>query len=64
MNAKELRSKTMDELTKQLKETQRELFNVRLQASVGGQYKQVHVFSKLRRTVARIKTMLHEGAKK
>ncbi len=64
MNAKELRSKSVDELTKHLKDTQRELFNIRIQASVSGQYNQVHMFNKLRKEIARIKTILHEGAVK
>jgi large subunit ribosomal protein L29 len=64
MDAKELRSKTADELAKLLNETQREMFNIRIQASVSGQYKQMHVFKKLRRLIARIKTILHEGANK
>jgi len=64
MDAIELRSKTADELAKLLNETQREMFNIRIQASVSGQYKQVHVFKKLRRLIARIKTIMHEGANK
>ena len=64
MNVKELRGKSADELTTHLKETQRELFNIRIQASVSGQYSQVHMFNKLRKEIATIKTILHEGAVK
>lgn len=64
MDAKELRSKSQAELTQHLTDIQRELFNIRIQASVSGQYSQVHMFKKLKKEVARIKTVLHEGASK
>ncbi|QEP42598.1 50S ribosomal protein L29 [Ectothiorhodospiraceae bacterium BW-2] len=62
MKAAELRTKNIDELNDEIKSLLREQFNLRMQRGVG-QLKQVHRFSEIRRSIARIKTVLNEKSK-
>ena len=59
MNARELRSRSNDELEKELQELFREAFNLRMQKGAGQltQYSQIKT---LRRDIARVKTILGE----
>jgi large subunit ribosomal protein L29 len=59
MKAAELRNKSVDELNGEIKSLLREQFNLRMQRGIG-QLKQVHRFSEIRHTIARIKTVLQE----
>ena len=59
MKVKDLKEKTVEELNQQLEESQRELFNLRLQ-QVAGQLENPSRIRELRRTVARIKTLQGE----
>ncbi|MFC1467095.1 50S ribosomal protein L29 [Verrucomicrobiota bacterium] len=59
MKVKDLKEKTVEELNQQLEETQKELFNLRLQ-QVAGQLENSSRIRDLRRTVARIKTLQNE----
>ena len=59
MKASELRSKSIAELQGEQLEVQKEIFNLRMQRGIG-QKPQTHLFRKLRRVIARIKTILRE----
>ncbi len=59
MNTSELRNKTAEELNNELLALLREQFNLRVQRGIG-QAPQAHLFRKVRRQVARIKTVLRE----
>jgi large subunit ribosomal protein L29 len=59
MNMNELRVKTSDELQTELTALFQEQFNLRLQKGIG-QSPQSHLFKKVRRSIARIKTILRE----
>lgn len=59
MKASELRTKSVDELNAEIKSLLREQFNLRMQRGIG-QLKQVHRFSAIRRSIARIKTVMQE----
>ncbi len=59
MKANELRSKSIKELLDERVAIQRELFNLRMQRGVG-QKPQTHLFSKLKKDIARIETILRE----
>lgn len=59
MNTSELRNKTVTELKNELIELLKELFNLRIQRGVG-QSPQAHLFKKVRRQMARIKTIIRE----
>jgi large subunit ribosomal protein L29 len=61
MNATELREKSTDDLKAELNELLREQFNLRMQRGLGRQPKP-HLFNKVRRTIAQIKTILREKA--
>ena len=56
MKVKDLKEKTVEELVQQLEDTQKELFNLRLQQATG-QLENPSRIRDLRRTVARIKTL-------
>ncbi len=62
MNAKELRQKTAAELKEELLKLRREQFNLRM-AQASGQATKPDQFSKVRRTVARLKTVVGEQAR-
>lgn len=59
MKASELRAKDTSELQNELLALLKELFNLRLQRGIG-QAPQAHLFKKVRRSIARIKTILRE----
>jgi len=59
MKASELRTNTVEELNNKEKEVQQELFNLRIQKGIG-QTTQTHHFKKVRRNIARIKTLVRE----
>jgi len=59
MKASELRQKSVDELSKELIESLKEQFVLRMQRSTG-QLKRPSDMKKVRRKIARIKTIMHE----
>ena len=61
MNAKELREKSADDLNKELLELMREQFNLRMQKGTG-QLARPHQMKEVRRSIARVKTVLREKA--
>ncbi len=61
MNASELKQKSVEELNEELLNMLREQFNLRMQLSTG-QLAQTHLLRKVRRDVARVKTILNEKA--
>lgn len=62
MDASELRSRSPQELEDELVELRREQFNLRMQAATG-QSAQNHEHRRVRRDIARVKTVLAEMAK-
>jgi large subunit ribosomal protein L29 len=62
MNASELRSKSESELREELLELMREQFNLRMQRGTG-QLAKPDQMRKVRRNIARIKTVLNEKAR-
>ena len=61
MNAKELRTKTAAELADELIKLRKEQFALRMQRATG-QFIKPDQFGKVRKSVARLKTVLREGA--
>lgn len=61
MNATELREKSVDELNQELLDLLKEQFNLRMQKS-SGQLAQSHLLGKVRRDIARVKTVLNQKA--
>ena len=59
MNARELRGKSDDELQSELVDLHREAFNLRMQQGMG-QLSRPSEVRKLRRDIARLKTILSE----
>lgn len=59
MKANELRNKSVDELNGELIALFKEQFNLRIQRGVG-QTVQSHLFGKIKKNIARIKTILRE----
>jgi large subunit ribosomal protein L29 len=59
MNATELRSKSVDELNEELVALRREQFNLRMQQATG-EMAQVHEHGRVRKNIARVKTILQE----
>lgn len=59
MKALDLRSKNKDELNNELLALLKEQFNLRIQKG-SGQTLKAHLFKKVRREIARIKTVLKE----
>lgn len=59
MNARELRAKGDDELAKELLDLHREALNLRMQKGVG-QLTQPNQIRRVRRDIARLKTILTE----
>ncbi len=57
MELKELRQKSAQELNDHLGELRREQFNLRMQKG-SGQLNQLHQFGRVRREIARVKTLL------
>jgi large subunit ribosomal protein L29 len=62
MDAKELRSKTSAELNDELFKLRKEQFALRLQRATG-QAPKPDQFGKVRRSIARVKTVLREARK-
>lgn len=62
MKANDLREMTEEELQQRCRETQQELFNLKLQQTTG-QLEKPSRINQLRKDVARIKTILHERGK-
>lgn len=62
MKASELRDKSVDELNQELHGLLREQFNLRMQRGTG-QLSRPDQMQKVRRNIARIKTVLNEKAK-
>lgn len=63
MKAEELKGKSSDELKKLLLEKRKEQFNLRFQLS-GGQLENTSQMRKIRRDIARIKTMMTQQTEK
>ncbi len=63
MNATELREKTAEELNIELLGLTREQFNLRMQKATG-QMARPHQMKTVRRSIARVKTVLNEKAGK
>ncbi len=59
MDAKELRAKTADDLESELLELSREAFNLRMQKGTG-QLSRPNQIRDVRRSIARVKTILNE----
>lgn len=59
MNAADLRSKSEEELVDELVALRREQFNLRMQQATG-ELAQVHQHSRVRKDIARVKTVLSE----
>ncbi len=59
MNATELREKTAEELNAELLSLTREQFNLRMQRATG-QMARPHQMKTVRRSIARVKTVLNE----
>ncbi len=59
MDAKELRSKTEQELREELHALLKEQFNLRMQKAIG-QAARTDQFKKVRRNIARVKTIMNE----
>lgn len=63
MKANELREKSVDDLNKELLELTREKFNLRMQTATS-QMNRTHQLKNVRRSIARVKTILNEKAGK
>ena len=63
MKTKELRDKSDAELSDELLKLRREQFNLRMQAATG-QGAKPDQHGKVRKSIARLKTVLHERVKK
>jgi large subunit ribosomal protein L29 len=61
MKASELKDKSVEELNAELLELLREQFNLRMQSSTG-QLAQTHMLRKVRRDIARVKTVINQKA--
>ena len=58
-NAQEYREMSAEDLNKELINLRREQFNLRMQMGAGNTPK-IHLFTKVRRNIARLKTVLTE----
>ena len=59
MKAKEIREMTAEQIGKELLDLRREQFNLRMQ-SASGQGVRTHEFGRIRKDIARLKTVLRE----
>ncbi len=59
MKAADLRTKSVDELNDELVALRREQFNLRMQQATG-ELAQVHQHSRVKKDIARVKTVLNE----
>lgn len=62
MKAIELRKKTKEELQTELNSLLKEQFNLKMQIGMG-EAPRSHLFGKVRKAIARVKTILNEQAK-
>ncbi len=62
MNAADLRKKSVEELNEELVELRREQFNLRMQSATG-EHPHNHEHGRVRKDIARIKTVLSEMAR-
>jgi len=62
MEASELRSKSVEELSEELLELRREQFNLRMQKATG-ELAQNHQHRRVKKDIARVKTVLNELAR-
>ena len=62
MSVEDLRSKSVDELADELVELRREQFNLRMQRATG-QLARPDQFGKVRKDIARVKTVISELAR-
>ncbi|MCJ7592059.1 MAG: 50S ribosomal protein L29 [Woeseiaceae bacterium] len=62
MKAADLRSKSVEELNNELIALRREQFNLRMQQATG-ELKQVHQHGRVKKDIARVKTILNEVAR-
>ena len=63
MNTSELRSKSEQELRDELTALLREQFNLRMQRCINPDAVRSDQFTKVRRNIARVKTVMNENAK-
>ena len=63
MNANDLRKKSGSELADELVELRREQFNLRMQQATG-QLAHPHEYTRVRRDIARVKTVIGEQKRK
>lgn len=61
MNASDLRTKTAEELQEELLGLRREQFNLRMQQATG-QLARPHEYRRVRKDIARVKTVLNENS--
>ena len=61
MKATELRDKSVEELNKELIDLRKEQFNLRMRKATG-QLNQSHLLPKVKRDIARVKTVMNEKA--
>ena len=59
MNAADLRTKSVEELNEELVALRREQFNLRMQQATG-ELAQVHQHNRVKKDIARVKTILNE----
>ena len=59
MNAADLRGKSVEELNEELVALRREQFNLRMQQATG-EMAQVHQHGRVKKDIARVKTVLNE----
>ena len=62
MNTADLRNKSVDELGEELVALRREQFNLRMQQATG-ELAQVHQHNRVRKDIARVKTVLNEQSR-
>ena len=59
MKAKEIREMSVEQINKELLDLRREQFNLRIQSATG-QGVRSHEFGRIRKDIARLKTILHQ----
>ncbi len=59
VDVKELREKSVQELTEQLLDLRKQHFNIRMQKA-SGQLGQVHLLKETKKDIARVKTLIQE----
>lgn len=60
MNTREVRKKNVYELKEELSSSLREQFNLRMQRGIGNEKTKSHLYKKVRKHIARIKTVISE----